>query len=73
MPEPHCCTHVCDNDEALDAVCAAGDASGDDVSPCDADAAATEDAVAMVDEAANACEALHDADAEALVAVHSIQ
>ncbi|SFW76697.1 hypothetical protein [Chitinophaga sancti] len=69
MPGLHNYTHGGDNDVALGAVCAAGDASGDDVSPCDADAAAKEDAVAKEDAAVSA----DDADAVALVAVHSIQ
>lgn len=73
MPGLHNYTHDGDNDVALDAVYAAGDASGDDVSPCGADAAAMEDAVAVEDVAANACDALHSADAEALVAAHSKQ
>lgn len=67
MPVLHHYTHDGDND----VVCAAGDASGDGVSPCDADAAAMADAVAVEDVAVNACDALHSADAEALVAAHS--
>ncbi len=67
MPGLHHYTHDGDND----VVCAAGDASGDDVSPYGADAAAMADAEAVEDVAANACDALHSADAAALVAEHS--
>ena len=59
------------NDDVVCAVYAAGDASDGDVPPCDADAAAMEDAVAKEDVEANACDALHGVEAVALAAVHS--
>lgn len=62
----HYYTHDGDNGEACDAP----HDDDDDVSPCVVCDAAGVALVAMEDVAENACNALHDADAGALVAEH---